>query len=61
VTVIPWDDNAQYVYPARPDLTPRADLGVLDPDHLENVDQFPGYLWNTYHVPWIEGKADTGC
>ncbi|MBV6400780.1 MAG: Uroporphyrinogen decarboxylase [Anaerolineales bacterium] len=60
VTVIPWDDNAQYVYTARPDLTPRADLGVLDPDHLKDVDQFPGYLWNTYHVPWIEGKADTG-
>lgn len=60
VTLIPWDDNAQYVYPARPELTPRADLGTLDPDHLEDVDQFPGYLWNTYHVPWIEGKADSG-
>lgn len=60
VTLIPWDDNAQYVYPARPELTPRADLGMLDPDHLEDIDQFPGYLWNTYHVPWIEGKADTG-
>lgn len=60
VTLIPWDDNAQYVYPARPELTPRADLGTLDPDHLEDIDQFPGYLWNTYHVPWIEGKADTG-
>ena len=60
VTLIPWDDNAQYVYPARPDLTPRADLGTLDPDHLESIDQFPGYLWNTYHVPWIEGKVDSG-
>jgi hypothetical protein len=60
VTLIPWDDNAQYVYPARPELTPRADLGMLDPDRLDDIDQFPGYLWNTYHVPWIEGKADTG-
>lgn len=60
VTLIPWDDNAQYVYPARPELTPRADLGTLDPDRLDDIDQFPGYLWNTYHVPWIEGKADTG-
>ncbi|MCK6567114.1 MAG: hypothetical protein DCC59_15645 [Chloroflexi bacterium] len=60
VTIIPWDDNAQYVYPARPELTPRADLGTLDPDRLDDIDQFPGYLWNTYHVPWIEGKADPG-
>lgn len=59
-TIVPWDDNAQYVYSARPDLTPRADLGTLDPDHLKNIDQFPGYLWNIYHVPWIEGKADPG-
>ncbi|MBK6647171.1 MAG: hypothetical protein IPG44_15745 [Anaerolineales bacterium] len=60
VTLIPWDDNAQYVYPARPELTPRADLGMLDPDRLEDIDQFPGYLWNTYHVPWIEGKVGSG-
>jgi len=60
VTLIPWDDNAQYVYSARPELTPRADLATLDPDHLENIDQFTGYIWNTYHVPWIEGRADSG-
>ena len=60
VNRIPWDDNAQYVYSARPDLTPRADLAVLDPDHLEMIDQFVGYVWNTYHVPWLEGKNDPG-
>ena len=57
---IPWDDNAQYVYAARPDLTPRADLATFDPDHLEMIDQFVGYVWNTYHVPWLEGKNDFG-
>lgn len=60
VNLIPWDDNAQYVYPARPELTPRADLTTLDPDHMDMIDQFPGYVWNTYHIPWLEGKADTG-
>ncbi len=60
VNLIPWDDNAQYVYPARPELTPRADLATLDPDHMDRIDQFPGYVWNTYHIPWLEGKSDMG-
>jgi uroporphyrinogen-III decarboxylase len=60
VTIIPWDDNAQYVYAARPDIKPRADLSTTDPDHLETVDQFVGYVWNTYHIPWLEGKKDPG-
>lgn len=60
VTLIPWDDNAQYVYPARPELQSRADLKTLDPDHLEMIDQYPGYVWNTYHIPWLEGKSDLG-
>ncbi len=60
VTLIPWDDNAQYVYTARPELQPRADLSVLDPDHLEMIHQYPGYVWNTYHIPWIAGKNDLG-
>jgi len=60
VIVIPWDDNAQYVYAARPDLTPRADLATIDPDRMDTVDQFPGYVWNTYHIPWLEEKKDPG-
>jgi len=60
VTLIPWDDNAQYVYTARPELQFRADLKTLDPDHLETIDQYTGYLWNTYHIPWLEGKKDFG-
>jgi uroporphyrinogen-III decarboxylase len=58
VNLIPWDDNAQYVYSARPDLTPRADLATIDPDHMDRIDQFPGYIWNTYHIPWLEGQED---
>ena len=60
VTIIPWDDNAQYVYSARPELQPRADLTTLDPDHLEMIDQYPGYVWNTYHIPWLADKNDFG-
>lgn len=60
VTIIPWDDNAQYVYTARPDIKPRADLATTDPDHLETIDLFVGYVWNTYHIPWLEGKKDPG-
>lgn len=60
VTLIPWDDNAQYLYTARPDLTPRADLATTDPDHMDIIDHFPGYVWNTYHIPWLEGKKDNG-
>lgn len=60
VTVIPWDDNAQYVYSARPELQPRADLPTIDPDHLELIDQYPGYVWGTYHIPWLADKNDLG-
>lgn len=60
VTVIPWDDNAQYVYPARPELQPRADLSALNPDRLEEIHRYPGYVWNVYHIPWIAGKDDFG-
>jgi uroporphyrinogen-III decarboxylase len=60
VTLVPWDDNAQYVYSARPDLQPRADFETTHPDRLEAIDQYPGYLWNIYHIPWLEGKDDAG-
>lgn len=60
VNIIPWDDNAQYVYSARPDLQGRADFPTTDPEHLENIDQYPGYVWNTYHIPYLDGKKDSG-
>ena len=58
VTLLPWDDNGQYVYSARPELQARADFPSTDPEHLENIDQYPGYMWNTYHIPEIDGKRD---
>ena len=60
VTIIPWDDNGQYVYSARPELQQRADLTMLDPDHLEMINQYPGYVWGTYHIPWLADKNDLG-
>ncbi|MDP1716028.1 MAG: uroporphyrinogen decarboxylase family protein [Anaerolineales bacterium] len=60
VTIIPWDDNAQYVYSARPELQQRADLITIDPNHLEMIDQYPGYVWNTYHMPWLADKNGFG-
>jgi len=60
VTLLPWDDNGQYIYTARPELPRRADFSALDPEHMEKIDLYPGYLWNTYHIPWLEGKRDFG-
>ncbi len=60
VTLLPWDDNGQYVYAAQPDLRPRADFAAADPDRLDDLDQYPGYLWNTYHIPWLDEKPDLG-
>jgi len=60
VTIMPWDDSPQHVYSARPGLQPRADFSKMEPDHLENIDQYPGYVWNTYHVPYLDGKQDPG-
>ncbi|HUW10390.1 MAG TPA: uroporphyrinogen decarboxylase family protein [Anaerolineae bacterium] len=60
VTFMPGDDNPQCVYSAQPELQPRADFSKIQPDHLENIDQYPGYVWNTYHVPYLDGKQDPG-
>ncbi len=60
VTLVPWDDNAQYIYSAKPEVQPRADFIAIDPDQLSNIDQYIGYVWNIYHIPWIEGKDDPG-
>jgi len=60
VTTFPRDDNPQCVYSARPDLQPRADFSKMEPDGLEDIDQYPGYVWNTYHIPYLDGKQDPG-
>ncbi|MBD3307982.1 hypothetical protein GF339_16210, partial [candidate division KSB3 bacterium] len=58
-TWIPWDDNAQHT-PVDPAKPTRADFASIDPDHLEGIDDLTGYLWNTYHIPWIAAKAKNG-
>ncbi len=57
-TLVPWDDNAQH-RPAGGELA-RADFEAIDPDDLSFIDGLRGYVWNTYHVPWLDGKAAPG-
>lgn len=59
VVVIPWDDNAQ-LYPAKSDSPYRASFEAVDPDDLAFIDGLKGYVWNTYHVAWLEGKQQPG-
>jgi hypothetical protein len=59
LTLIPWDDNAQH-YHAGGSMARRADFDTIDPDHLDFIDDLAGYIWNTYHVPWITDKPDRG-
>jgi hypothetical protein len=58
-TVMPWDDMPHF-YPADESKPQRADFDTLDPDRLEDIDDFAGYLWNTYHIQSLPGKADRG-
>lgn len=59
VTLVPWDDNAQ-LYPAQSTAALRADFETIDPDNLDFVDALKSYVWNTYHVPQLDGKASPG-
>jgi uroporphyrinogen-III decarboxylase len=58
-TFLPWDDSPHY-YQADETRLERADFEALDPDHLEYIDDYPGYLWNTYHIQSLPGKVDQG-
>ncbi len=58
-TFLPWDDMAHH-HPADPTLPDRADFGTLDPDHMDDIDEYPGYLWNTYHIQSLPGKKGRG-
>ena len=58
-TLVPWDDNAQH-QPADSSTPVRADFATIDPDDLDFIDGLKGYVWNTYHVPWLDGKATPG-
>ncbi len=58
-TLVPWDDNAQHRMAGGAPL-PRFDFLSMDVDELDHVDDFTGYVWNTYHVPWLPGKKNKG-
>ena len=55
VTVIPWDDNPHH-HPADPDRARRIPFEEVDPDHLDDLDDWPMYTWNTYHIPAVQDK-----
>ena len=58
-TFMPLDDNPHF-YPADGSKAQRADFDTLDPNRLENIDDYIGYLWNTYHIHALPGKAHAG-
>jgi uroporphyrinogen-III decarboxylase len=58
-TFLPWDDNPHF-YDADEKRPERVDFNRLDPDHMENIDDYPGYVWNTYHIQALSGKSDHG-
>ncbi len=59
VTVIPWDDNAQFIV-ADKSRPLRADFDTIGPDHLDFLDDLSGYIWNTYHIQHLPGKSRPG-
>lgn len=59
VILAPWDDNLQLA-PAATGQATRASFETIDPDDLNFIDGLKGYLWNIYHVPWLDGKSQPG-
>lgn len=58
-TLVPSDDNPHHLGPGGNALS-RASFESIDPEHLETLDALTGYVWNTYHIPWLPGKSDPG-
>ena len=58
-TFMPWNDMPHF-YPADESRPQRASFEALDPQRLDDIDQYVGYLWNTYHIQALPGKADPG-
>ena len=58
-TFIPWDDNPHHHVTDKSKQT-RADFATLDPGNLDYLDDLTGYLWNTYHIPWLAEKSKPG-
>jgi hypothetical protein len=59
ITIMPWDDLPHH-YPKEDSRPDRIDFETFDPDHMEHLDDYAGYLWNTYHIQSLPGKADHG-
>jgi uroporphyrinogen-III decarboxylase len=55
---MPWDDMPHFTLPTLP--TGPADFDSFDPNHMENIDDYPGYLWNTYHMQALPEKKGRG-
>jgi uroporphyrinogen-III decarboxylase len=58
-TIMPWDDNPHF-FPADETKAQRANFETIDPDHIEEIDDYVGYVWNTYHIQTLPGKIDRG-
>lgn len=58
-TFIPWDDNPHHHVGDKSKAT-RADFAAIDPDNLDYLDDLTGYIWNTYHIPWLAHKEKPG-
>ena len=58
-TIMPWDDMPHFI-PVDGTKPQRANFETIDPDHLEEIDKYPGYIWNTYHIQALPGKVDFG-
>ena len=58
-TIMPWDDMPHFI-PADGSSAQRANFETIDPDHLEEIDNYTGYVWNTYHIQALPGKVDRG-
>ncbi len=57
VIFVPTDDSPHLTIAP---TTERANFETLDPDHLEGIDAFSGYLWNIYHLPYLPEKTTPG-
>jgi hypothetical protein len=58
-TFLPWDDMAHH-YPADSSRPDRADFETFDLNQIDNIDDYPGYLWNTYHIQALPDKEGRG-
>lgn len=59
VTVMPWNDMPHH-YPADSSRPERIDFDTFDPDDMDGLDDYGGYLWNTYHIQSLPGRSDRG-